>query len=190
MKITTGEIEQRLIQAAEAGNHSIVAELLGAGANPDATNEYGRDALWCACNETVRQVNRHDVGVWIKTVEALIDGGADVNRRYPRYGNATILIEASELGAVDAVRMLVANGADVSAIDEFEASALHRAALFGFADIVKVLVDAGAALNLKTGNGSTPLTWAIEGRQYHEELELMSGNFNKTIEILRSAGGT
>jgi len=186
----SAETDEALIGAAEAGDFVRIGELLTQGANPVAINQFVRDALWCACQETANRMFPHPIENCLKVIAALISAGAEVNQRYPRYGNASILMEASELGATAAVQMLVERGADVSAIDAFGASALHRAALSGYAEIVKILVDAGAPVNLKSGEGHTPLRWAIEARQRYEELELKSGDFEKTIEILLAAGGS
>ena len=43
--------------------------------------------------------------------------------------------------------MLIQNGADVNAVDEFEQTALHIAALEGHVDIVEVLLQNGADVN-------------------------------------------
>jgi len=182
-------LKKKLIKAAEEGAFGKIAALIKSGANPNARNEYGWDAMWCACDDTKYKMYPQRIDNWIKSLEALIAGGGDVNTRYPKYGNRTILIQVSESGLDDAVRVLLRHGADVHAVDEHGAGALHRASLFGHANVVEMLLAAGANINQKMEDGDTPLKWAKEGKKDHEDVNVKGGDFVKTIEILESAGG-
>lgn len=48
------------------------------------------------------------------------------------------------------------NGADINAIDEYGYTPLHSAAKNGYLEIVKVLVEQGADVNIRTVDGKTP----------------------------------
>ena len=69
-----------------------------------------------------------------------------------------LLIDASRNGEIEAVRSLLAEGADVNETQGDGMSALHWAAEFGHAEVVDLLLSAGAAMEAKTRIGSyTPL---------------------------------
>lgn len=71
---------------------------------------------------------------------------------------ATPLHDAAWKGDLEAARLLVEAGANLSAINRSGATALHDAAWCGHTNIVKLLVDAGAPLEIKNTNfGRTPL---------------------------------
>lgn len=80
----------------------------------------------------------------VKTVEALLAKGVDVNTKF-RYG-ATALSYACDRGHVDVVKVLLAKGADVNVKDTFYgASPITWAVQKGHTEIVKMLLDKGAA---------------------------------------------
>jgi ankyrin repeat protein len=61
-------------------------------------------------------------------------------------------------GNIDAVRQHIAAGSDINTKDPFGGSSpLISAAVFGKPDIAKVLIDAGADLNVQNNDGSTAL---------------------------------
>jgi pectate lyase len=78
------------------------------------------------------------------------------------------LQEAVAEGDLEAVKSMIAQGAKVDGREDgFRKTALHRAAIAGNTDIAKLLIDAGARLDSKTG-GSTALHYAVEYR--HEDM--------------------
>lgn len=89
----------------------------------------------------------------LTTLRKMIGGGANVNVK-DRHG-ATPLMYAAEVGSADAVKMLLAAGADAKAKNAFDATAL----MWGVANIEKVrlLVEAGADVNARSKQGMTPL---------------------------------
>ncbi len=87
--------------------------------------------------------------------------GADVNGRMKN--GRTALIEASEEGRVEVVRLLLAAGAGVDAQDdEDEVTALIEASRWGHPAVVEVLLGAGADVEAHTRNGPTALMAASE----------------------------
>lgn len=78
-------------------------------------------------------------------LQLLLDAGAPVK--------GTALRFASMTGDLDNVKLLVAHGAD-------PAAALSDAVTFGYADIVRVLIAAGAPVKVTEGSGINLLHWA------------------------------
>jgi ankyrin repeat protein len=85
-------------------------------------------------------------------LESLMAKG-DVNAK-DRHG-ATPLMYAAAVGSVDAVKALLARGADAKAKNSFDATAL----MWGVAnpEKVRLLLDAGADVNARSKQGMTPL---------------------------------
>ena len=75
----------------------------------------------------------------------------NVNKR-DRYGQ-TRLMEAARTGDLDAVRQLIAGGAELNHTAKYGLSALMLAVLNGHADVVQALARAGAQQDLR-GTGA------------------------------------
>jgi uncharacterized protein len=67
------------------------------------------------------------------------------------------LIAAAQIGKVDAVNRLIAEGANIETTDQDGRTALVVATAFGQTDVVKILLTAGANVNPGTPNRKTPL---------------------------------
>ena len=61
---------------------------------------------------------------------------------------------------LDAVRLCLEVGGEVNAVNEMGLAAIHGAANRGSDDIIELLVQRGARVDLKDKEGRTPLTWA------------------------------
>lgn len=76
------------------------------------------------------------------------------------------LITAARKSNVEAVKMLLAKGADVNAKTEYGATPLFFACDRGNAEIVKLLLAAGADIDVRdTFYKSTPTSWAVQRDQ-------------------------
>lgn len=115
-------------------------------------------------------------GHW-QLCEFLIEAGADVNQTLPDTGETPLhaALSTGDRTVYDLVlRVLLARGADPNRLTRpgVETGAfmrdartrgetpLHRAAAFGTEETIKLLLDAGAAADVKDMNGDSPLTWA------------------------------
>ncbi len=142
-----------LMHAAVGGNIRIVRAMLEAGAQPDVRAVNGWTALALA------SAKGH-----IAVMDQLLLVGAD-----PNMGDVfgwTPLMHAVEQRRPDAVLLLL-NRPDV-AVDERNTdgvTALHRAVAQGFAKISRMLVQAGASVDLKDESGRTPADYARETGQ-------------------------
>jgi hypothetical protein len=84
---------------------------------------------------------------------------------------ATPLHYAATNGHVEALKTLVALGADMEAKSAKGGTPLHEAACYGHVEAVQALVALGADMQAKTANGETPLL--ICRRRGHRQAELV-----------------
>ncbi len=156
--------------AAANGNAAIVEALIAAGADPNTTPPAGEPVVMTAARAGS-----------VDTVRCLISHGADVNA-HERWLGETALIWAAAANHADVVSLLVASGArldDRSNPADFPRrqtglvvlprghwTALMYAARQGALDAARVLVDAGADLDLADPDGTTALVFAIINAHY------------------------
>ena len=166
-----------LLHYAVAGAHPPIVKLL---------IERGADVTRYSNHLLDFSLNRNSFAM----VEMLLDAGMDVTERtllkgdiadtaivtlLQRYG-AKIEIDASENGwpslvyvcrgdrggNPDAVRELIAQGANVNITNYKGQTALHCAAKAGFVEPVRILLDHGAHVNAQDRDGDTPLHTALK----------------------------
>jgi thiosulfate/3-mercaptopyruvate sulfurtransferase len=127
-----------LMKASHQGNIATVRMLLAAGAQIDARNADGNNALWLAC-----------VGNHLDAVEALVDAGIDIDNRNDN--GATPLMYAASCGNPGIIDRLLALGADVApeTLDGF--TALDLAATF---ECLALLRRASQARNVAEATGT------------------------------------
>ena len=119
--------------------------LIDAGADIETKDYMGRSPLHWACRSGALDV-----------VKLLVKAGAGV--RVTDNKGYTCLIRASEHGRTETVRYLVnLPQVDLRHKDNESYTALHCAAGAQHADVVKVLIDAGADIEIKNELGRPPL---------------------------------
>jgi ankyrin repeat protein len=115
-------------------------------------------------------------GHW-QLCEFLIEHGADVNHPLPDTGETPLhsaLCKTNRAVYNRVLKVLLKHGADPNRAtrvgvetDSFMRdirtrgeTPLHRAAAFGDAEAIQLLLDAGAVIDARDANGDTPLSWA------------------------------
>ncbi len=87
-----------------------------------------------------------------------MDAGDDFETK-DKFGQTT-LMEASQWGCIEVVKLLLDAGADLEAKDKNGRTTLIRASYHGSTETVKILLDAGADFEAKDKDGYTALMWA------------------------------
>lgn len=178
-------IKSDLHAAAADDDPAAIRELLSKGADIEARDERGRTALLVATHgnkvdaakgliDAGADVNAKDdihdspylyAGArgHIEILEMTLEHGADL-ASINRYGG-TALIPAAERGHVEAVRRLIDAGINVDHVNNLGWTALLEAIILGDGGephqrIVKLLVDAGADVDLGDSDGVLPLQHA------------------------------
>ncbi|WP_247681790.1 ankyrin repeat domain-containing protein [Paenibacillus sp. Marseille-P2973] len=196
-------LNKDLLKAAELGYKEAIVKLLADGADIDATDENGRTSAMIAVHnnqlelfhflaEQGANINIRDhrldnpllyAGAEGKLdfVKAALAAGADTTVTN-RFGG-TALIPAADRGHVEIVRELLANSdVDVDHVNNLGWTALLEAVILGdggtsHQEIVNLLIQYGADVNLADNDGVTPLQHAI------------SRGYNEMAEALTAAGG-
>ena len=140
------EGETPLILAAQTGRSELVRLLLANGADVDATRKNGATALTCALFDGRLEV-----------AQLLLHAGADINEGRTLPELYTALHSAADLGKMDVLRFLLANGASMTIKSAGSSMPIHKAALNGRGDAVLALIAEGCDLNALADDGSTPL---------------------------------
>lgn len=138
-----------LHMAATRGAASATAAFMGARTNPDLRNLHSGapplfDAAWSGS---------------LETVQALLDGGADVTL-LDRRGNH-VLVPAVAKGNVDIIKALISKGTPIEKRDHEGRTPLHLAVMIGSAKIVTTLLELGASLEAQDNQGNTALHLAV-----------------------------
>ncbi|HEX6993378.1 MAG TPA: ankyrin repeat domain-containing protein [Gammaproteobacteria bacterium] len=160
-------------EAAIVGNPDVIARLLDAGADPDSANEDGQTALMLLA----RTAN-------VDAARLLLDHGANVDAREVLRGQTALMWAAAERQP-EMMRLLIEHGADVDARSRIhdwerqvsgEPRAQYRpsggltpllfAAREGCLECVRILLDAGADIDLPDPDGITPLIMAVANMHF------------------------
>ncbi len=133
-----GDGATALLWSAYRNDTETASLLLGAGANPNAANDYGVTPLSLACT------NKN-----VPLVEMLVKAKANSNAA--ETNGVTPLMNCAKTGTIEAVKILIAAGANLDAADTDRAqTALMRAAAQKHSAVVQALVAAKANVHLRT----------------------------------------
>jgi ankyrin repeat protein len=114
----------------------------------------------------------------------LIDAGAPLDTR--QHLGRTLLHEAAIGGDPELIRLLVARGLDVNAIDDhFKDTPLEYAAGYDKREAVAMLLQAGADVNHQDGSGRTHLHAAVSGKRLEVIHMLPAAGADPTIADIK-----
>ncbi len=172
------------------GHRRVVQILLAYGASPDLDDGYGATALYSAvCRAT-----------WSKDTEPivhdLLKAGANVNTKTGVYidgsGDITPLHRATSSDSM--MIGILGRGVDVDARTTEGATPLHWAVTGGHLESVRLLLQAGAKVNVSDKRGRTPLSWvsSVERKRRMrqsvlEDPSLSEEDKKEVIELIEKA---
>ncbi|CAD6444526.1 dbd5b000-593c-4a48-8067-d156caf8cf24 [Sclerotinia trifoliorum] len=160
-----GEATEALMFATENGFSNCCRVLLEDGAPTTLSDDYCPPLWWACRGDSLNE----------EMCELLLEYGADPNWE-PGYNNSPILIEAVRAGcSVDLVKFLLKKGADINAVDapsKYKTPVISTAARLGHTEIVKLLVERKADINLADFRGEKPICFAARGN-YPEIVQIL-----------------
>ena len=149
------ELNQRLHDAADAGDVEKLRQAIAAGADPNALTERGHLKMTALCSVVRATRVKHNRAVKGRTacVRALLDAGASASAAVVFFysGDSSDSEEQEE---------------------QFGYTAMHDAVCSGLDTICRLLLDAGAALNTRDFDDTTPLQYAA-GNGHHRTAVLL-----------------
>jgi len=150
-------------------NSPAVSLLLDAGAIPDDAACSNGGCLFCAARSGC-----------VVMLEEFMRGLEDLNR-FSKQG-VSALHYAVHGGHLEAVRLLIENGADVNAVDKRGWTPLHQAVRAGTVEFIELLVENGASLEACDHQGCTPLITAAKLGRFDDLKKLVELGADLTAE--------
>jgi ankyrin repeat protein len=193
----------RLINAAEKGDIETVKSLLKEGVYIHSQDKVGRCALVAAAYKDNLEivdlliaagadVNMKDDTLQSAYLISTSDGFTELLKKTLKAGadvhctdsyNGTGLIRAADRGHVDIIRELLKTDIRVNHINRIGWTALHEAIILGdggkrHTEVVRLLVDAGADINLPDKDGTSPLAHA-KHKHFTEIIKILENKIPK-----------
>jgi ankyrin repeat protein len=185
--LAAAETDTHLVEAAQRGDATAVAELLKPGADADAAAPDGATALhWAAhldklklagrlvrAGANANAANRYGVTPLMLActngnaamLELLLNAGADPNIAMLGAGETPLMI-AARTGKTPAIRTLLAHGAKPNSPENSRGqTALMWAAADGHVGAVQTLIKFGADVNARSRGGFTAFLFAVRQGQ-------------------------
>lgn len=148
----------------EATTAEEVRDLVSKGESVDATDDDGDTAL-----HLVEDVN---------VARALLEAGADVNAQNNQGCTPLHMVQDVEIA-----QFLVDQGADIDEVDLQGMTPLHFAAMFGHAEVIQVLIQAGADIQATDeDDGRSPLHYAARNNNAEAAKALIEGGADVDVE--------
>lgn len=144
------DINKKLITAIYRGNQRKVESMLKKGADPNMYDENGTTPLMLAILSEKAD---------FQIVKTIVESGADVNLQEPTQ-KWTALHLASRDGNYEIADLLIRHGAIVDVRDCYGNTALGRAVFKGDTNLIRLLVDNGADINMPNREGISPMKLA------------------------------
>jgi uncharacterized protein len=189
------EADTLLIKVAGRGEMELVKLLLKAGADVNQTNKYGESALLCAANEGWQEIYDYLYPITSpelrKEAEEVLSQGL-IYRQRINDKLTEDFIGAAAMNRVNDVIQAIEKGVNIDAFGSDENTALGIAANWGHISVVRILVEAGANLELgQEDKRATPLMAAAGNfalAKSNSGLPDMEKNLLEIIRFLLSAG--
>jgi ankyrin repeat protein len=143
----------QLVTAAAEGDVATVARLLAAGSDPNTSVHVQLPSGEVVPTTALRAAAQHGR---LEAARLLLDGGADPSRAGHAGGGFTPLMGAAVRNQLEVLRLLLARGVAVDAVDlAYGTTAFHIACGNNHAECAEALVRAGCDVGLKANNGHT-----------------------------------
>jgi ankyrin repeat protein len=155
-----------LMECVKTARFSTAEYLIAHGADPNATDDRSRTALF-------RTVSMQPMfcAPPVQTVRELLSYGA--NADVVDMGGASSLLAAIIAGNVSLAEILVAAGADVTLPDLHGNAPLLQACAKGYCELSALLMRGGACVDTATNNGVSALMQSVLHREHLETLNLL-----------------
>ncbi len=186
LSLSPEALQEAMLAAAREDDVDAIKQYIAAGADVDQSGELGATPLGIAAfrgnTEMVRALL--DAGATFEIevfhtaisesgddteiVQVFLDHGAEIDQQAGIGNGHTALMYAAEFGHIEVGKLLLENGADINAVDNYNDPALNVAAFHGHLEFAKMLVEMGAELDVRGFGNRTALGHAVS--QGHEEV--------------------
>lgn len=146
VQLSSGKIDAATSQIARQSDENLIRSYGPKSADYELDAKTGRTLLHMLCT-----LNRHQV------LKSMLEGGASPNPR--DFRKETPMHVALQHKSSECVDLLLKHGADLTAVDNKNYSILHAASEFGYYEVAKEALRAGADIEA-VAYDFTPLHWA------------------------------